>query len=481
MRIYVGGLIHETNAFSPVPTHLADYGDHCVSCEDLYSAAAASGCEVYRGVCARAAPSAPTVRADYETLRDRMVAEIAARGPFDCILLSLHGAQVAEGYPDCEGDVVAAVRKACGPDVTLGVLLDLHAAISPLLLEQADMVCVIKEYPHTDFPETARQLVDLALRHRRGAIAPVTAFVPLPVFGLWHTPQQPSKALVDAARALEDDASVLHISLVHGFPWSDVPDAGAAVLVTTDGDPERAARYASEFAHKLWDIREADLGHYQTIQQALDAASAAAGGPLVIADAGDNPGAGTGSDATWILHEAVARNMPDVAMALFYDPDALARITEVGVGGRVQLALGGHTNDLAGPPFVADFEVMAINPAARINAMPGYAPIPVGTLAAIRHAGVQVVVGNYREQVFGPLVFTEVGIDPAARAVLVVKSAQHFYNAFATFADRILYCDSPCSRTVDFARLPFRNRRAPMWPLEDCDSKDIPAPVLFRH
>lgn len=480
MRIYVGGLIHETNAFSPVPTQLADYGDHCVSWEDLYTAATASGSEVYRGLCARAAPSAPTLRADYETLREKLVAEIVAQGPFDCILLSLHGAQVAEGYPDCEGDIVSAVRGTCGSGVTIGVLLDLHAAISERLLEQADLVCVIKEYPHTDFPETAAQLVDLALRQRRGEISPVTAFVPLPVFSLWHTPLQPSKALVDEARKLEAESSVLHISLVHGFPWSDVPQAGAAVLVTTDDDPDSAAQYAREFARRLWDIRDADLGHYRSITECLSEASLPHTGPLVIADAADNPGAGCGGDATWILHEVVARDLQNVAMALFCDAHALAQVVEAGVGATVQLALGGHTGELAGPPLAGDFTVTCINPAARIDAMPGYEPIAVGTLVAIRHAGVQIVLGDYREQVFGPRVFSEVGIDPLTQAVLVVKSAQHFYNAFASFAAKILYCDSPCSRTIDFARLPFENRRFPMWPLDNCGIGDIPAPLVPR-
>jgi|TARA_R100000005_G_scaffold5300_1_gene2621 microcystin degradation protein MlrC len=479
MRIYVGGLIHETNAFSPVPTRLADYGDHCGSYEDLCAAAAASGVEMYRGRCARAAPSAPTVRADYETLRNSLVSEIVAQGPFDCILLSLHGAQVAEGYPDCEGDVVAAVRGACGNDVTIGVMLDLHAAIGLRLLEQANLVCVIKEYPHTDFPETAAQLVDLALRQRRGQISPVTAFVPIPVFSLWHTPLPPSKTLVDDARALESESSVLHISLVHGFPWSDVADAGAAVLVITDGDPEGAVRHARQFAHRLWKIRDADLGHYQSIEECLDQVPLSHSGPLVIADAGDNPGAGTGSDATWILHEVVARGLQNVALALFHDPEALARVVEGGVGATVRLSLGGHSTELAGAPLVGDFTVTCINPTARIDAMPGYEPIAVGTLAAVRYGGVQIVLGDYREQVFGPRVFREVGIDPLTTSVLVVKSAQHFYNAFASFASTILYCDSPCSRTVDFARLPFSNRRSPMWPLEECGIGDIPAPVLI--
>jgi len=481
MRVFVGSITHETNRFSPFPTTIADYQPAALGYGDLIREVQSAGCEVITGLCARAAPSAPTLQADYEHLRDELVAQIHAAGPLDMVLLSLHGAQVAEDCDDCEGDIVTAVRSLVGPGVTIGVLLDLHASITATLLDSASLVAVIKEYPHTDFPETARQLVEICLRCARGEVKPVTAFVPLPLYTLWHTPVQPSKAIVDRARALEAAGEVLHVSLVHGFPWSDVESAGAAVLVTTDGAAATATRLARELALQLWDIRASDLGHYRSISASLAAADGApsAPGPLVIADAADNPGAGTGSDATWILHEVLKRSLEGVAMALFWDPAALQNIVAAGEGASLDLRIGGHTGDLAGTPVEARGEVLRINHAAQIDAMPGSPPISVGTLAAVRIAGVSLVVGAYREQVFGPRVFTEVGIDPMAQRIVVVKSAQHFYNAFAQFAAKIIYCDSPCSRTIAFEKLPFGHRRRPIWPLDPVAETDLPQPALF--
>lgn len=481
MRVFVGSITHETNRFSPFPTTFADYEAAALGYEDLVREAQFAGCEVVRGLCARAAPSAPTVQVDYERLRDELVAQIREAGPLDMVLLSLHGAQVAEACDDCEGDIVAAVRSRVGDRVTIGVLLDLHASITATLLRHASLVAVIKEYPHTDFPETARQLVAICLRCARGEVRPVTAFVPLPVFTLWHTPLQPSKAIVDRARALEAAGEVLHISLVHGFPWSDVSSAGAAVLVTTDGAAARATQLARELALQLWHIRDSDLAHYRSISASLDEAdlAASAAGPLVIADAADNPGAGAGSDATWILREVLRRSLDSVAMALFWDPVALRDIVSAGEGASLDLRIGGHTGVLAGTPVEARGEVLRINREALIDAMPGYPPVAVGTLAAVRIGGVRLVVGAYREQVFGPRVFTEVGIDPASERIVVVKSAQHFYSAFAPFAARITYCDSPCSRTIAFDKLPFRHRRQPIWPLEPVAASDLPQPEVF--
>tara|TARA_R110001599_G_scaffold353465_1_gene593122 strand:- start:35115 stop:36554 length:1440 start_codon:yes stop_codon:yes gene_type:complete len=478
VRAFVAAIAHETNRFSPFPTAIADYHPVGIGYNDLIREAENAGCEVIRGLSARAAPAAPTRQADYEQLRDRLLAEIRNAGPLDMVLLSLHGAQVAENCDDCEGDIAARVRELLGSAVVLGVLLDLHASITDKLLQHATLVTAIKEYPHTDFPETARQLVDISMRCVRGDVKPVTAFVPLPLFSLWHTPQQPSKSLVDRARALEETGEVLHISLVHGFPWSDVNSTGAAVLVIADGAPGTAAQYAADFARQLWSIREADLSHYANVADSV-ATVPDTGGPVVIADAADNPGAGTGSDATWILREVLARKLDGVAMALFWDPAALAQIVAAREGASLRLRIGGHTGKLAGKPVAARAEVISINRTASIDAMPGYPPVSVGTLAAIRIDGVHIVVGNYREQVFGSQVFTTVGIDPHSQRLLVVKSAQHFYQAFAPFASKIIYCDSPCSRTVAFEKLPFRHRRKPMWPLEPVDENAIPDPRIF--
>jgi microcystin degradation protein MlrC len=481
MRVFIGSITHETNAFSPIETRAADYQHGIVGYSDLIAASEAAGHTVIAGPSFRAAPSAPTARLDYEHLRDQLLSQIHHAGDIDSVLLALHGAQVADGYPDCESDIVQAVRALVGNDVIVGVMLDLHAAIGTQMLQDADLVTVIKEYPHTDYPETARQLVDLAARKCRGDISPVMAFVPVPVFTLWHTPEQPSKRLVDRARELERNGEVLHISLVHGFPWSDVAEAGAAVIVITDGDKETAALLAKDFAQELWSIRDTDMGHYLPLNQSVARARSAtpAAGPMVIADTADNPGAGCGGDGTWVLHELISQQVKGAAMALFHDPASLRKILAVGAGNNVELCLGGWSGALAGAPFDAVFEVIAINYEARIDALPGYQPIPVGPLACIHIAGIDLVIGQHREQVFGPRVFTEVGIIPEERELLVVKSAQHFYNAFAPIASSIVYCDSPCSRTIEFSSLPFRNRRVPMWPLEPCTTQDIPQAMLF--
>ncbi|MEM1110836.1 MAG: M81 family metallopeptidase [Pseudomonadota bacterium] len=493
MRVVVAGLSHETNRFSPIPTSLEDFQPARVGYDDLLCEAGTAGAEVLPLGARRAAPSAPAPRDVYLTLRDDLLAGIASIPRPDVVLLSLHGAQVAEGYDDCEGDIVAAVRKQVGPSCVIGVLLDLHASLSERLLQEADLVTAIKEYPHTDFPETARQLVNLCLRFARDEIRPVTALLPLPLFTLWHTPQEPARSIVERARALEAAEQVLHVSLVHGFPWSDVADAGAAVLVTCDADAETALRFACEFGEHLWSIRAADLGIYLDRDDCLDKALGecshepegeeperhAENGPVVIADAADNPGAGAGGDATWILRALLERGVRGCALALC-DARVLDLVLAAGEGAEIDVSLGGRSGPLAGEPIACRARVSSINHDALADAMPGYPPVPVGALAALDVAGNAVVVSALREQVFGPRVFSEVGVDVAARRLVVVKSAQHFYTAFAPLASRILYCDSPGARSISFAELPFTRPRGATWPINDQAKWSSSDARLFR-
>ncbi|MEZ5568651.1 MAG: MlrC C-terminal domain-containing protein [Halioglobus sp.] len=199
----------------------------------------------------------------------------------------------------------------------------------------------------------------------------------------------------------------------------------------------------------------------------------------MIADAADNPGAGCGGDSTWLLHALLESGVSGAALGMVYDPNSMKRILAAGEGQVVALQLGGYSGALAGPPLVGQFEVLCIRVNASIDAMPGYPPIEVGPLAAVRMGGIDIVVSAYREQVFGPRLFREVGLEPREKRVVVLKSAQHFYKAFEPIAARILYCDSPCSRSVNFASLPFASRRTPVWPIDPCTDADIPAPRVF--
>ena len=136
--------------------------------------------ELVEGTLAYATPSAPLTRAAYETLRDEILGQIRAALPLDAVALSLHGAMLAEGYPDCEGDLLTGARSVIGPGAALGAELDLHCHISPAMIGAADALVTFKEYPHSDYAARGEELVLLLARCARGEVRPAHRGVRLP-------------------------------------------------------------------------------------------------------------------------------------------------------------------------------------------------------------------------------------------------------------------------------------------------------------
>src|SRR5262249_37569830 len=136
--------------------------------------AAADGIDVVEGTSAAAAPAGRTLRVVYAALRSEILSEVKAALPLDIVLLSLHGAMVAEGCDDCEGDLLGAVRALVGPRTIIGAELDLHCHATTRMFEAANVVVAYKEYPHVDEIERGRELYALCRDAALGRVRPTT-------------------------------------------------------------------------------------------------------------------------------------------------------------------------------------------------------------------------------------------------------------------------------------------------------------------
>ena len=146
MRIFAATLATETNTFSPLPTSLDSYkegvylrpGEHPTDAPRMCTAplfvarrrAKADGFTLIEGSCFAASPAGTTNRADYETMRDEILGQAKAAMPLDAVLLGLHGAMVAFGYDDVEGDIIERVRAIVGETCVIGVELDPHCHLT---------------------------------------------------------------------------------------------------------------------------------------------------------------------------------------------------------------------------------------------------------------------------------------------------------------------------------------------------------------
>jgi microcystin degradation protein MlrC len=433
------------------------------------------GWTLLEGVVAAAQPSGTTTRAAYEALRDELLADLRAALPVDMVLLGLHGAMVADGYDDCEGDLLQRVRSIVGPKVVVGAELDPHNHLSAAMVAMADLLIAFKQYPHTDVLERAFELVDLCAAmvaaRAAGRPRPVASVVDCAMVATLHTTREPAQSFVQRLQALEGRDGVLSISVTHGFAWGDVADMGTKLLVYTDGRAAQGAQLARRLADELIAMREQLDPPWLGIDAAIDAALAAPPGLVVIADSADNPGGGAAGDSTFFLRRLVERGIAGAALGPLWDPGAVRIAFDAGVGARLPLRLGGKVGPMSGDPLDADCEVLALVPDMTMSGLAG-TTVALGDCARVRvrgspeAPGVELVLISRRSQAMGTDVFTQLGCDLAALRLVVVKSSQHFRAAFAPLAVSILYASAPGSVASDLRLLPYRHVRRPKWPLD---------------
>lgn len=495
MRVFIAALAHETNSFSPIPTSLQNYrngvfyrpeedaaadpGSVFVGYGDFYRIAKSRGHDPVLSRAAWAQPSAPTVRADYEKIRDEILANLKAAMPIDCALLLLHGAQMAQCYDDCEGDLLARIREVLGADIPVGVELDLHCNITDLMIKNATAIIACKEYPHTDFPERAVELYDIIEGAVKGVIDPVMAICRAPMLCKFHTTRDPMRSFVERAAALEGRDGVLSVTLAHGFAWSDIKDAGSSVLVITDGDEGKAKTLSEKLAREMFDMRHDVRSRFLPLEHALDHAFSCPEAPVVMADASDNAGGGAPGDSTFILRALLERRAENAALGMIWDPVAVETAFAAGEGAEIDMRIGGKMGPMSGQPVDAVARITALHTAPTQRGLEPERPERLGPSAALRIGGVDVIINSIRQQVFSPDCFTALGVDPAGKKLVVVKSSQHFCALFEPVAQKVLYCDAPGALNGDLAQNPYKKIRRPIWPLDQLDWPPNSAPVVL--
>lgn len=484
-RIAFGGFLHETNTFAPTKATYDDFvhgggwpamargagvlktmRNINVGLSGFIEAAEAHGWELVPTISAAATPCAHVTRDAYERIAREMIDGIEAAGPLDAVYLDLHGAMVAEHFDDGEGEILARVRQAIGRDLPLVVSLDLHANVTPEMVEHADALIAYRTYPHVDMADTGRAAAEhLALLLQSGQkFAKAFRQLPFLIPISWQcTNDQPTRGIYQKLAALQDDA-VPTLSFAPGFPAADFAHCGPSVFAygRTQQDADAAA---DTIAHVIVGHENDFDGRIYTpdegVLHAMELARTARR-PVIIADTQDNPGAGGDSDTTGMLRALVRNNAQRAATGVIYDPESAKAAHAAGVGASVTLALGGKSGITGDAPYRETFVVEQLSDGKFVAPGPYYGgrDMDMGPSACLRIGGVRVVVSSHKAQLADQAMYRYVGIEPTEQAILVNKSSVHFRADFEPIAEKLLICAAPGAMPADTAALPWTRLRA---------------------
>ncbi|MBL8337284.1 MAG: M81 family metallopeptidase [Rhodoferax sp.] len=490
IRIATAGYQHESNTFSAIPASL-DLWRRSGILEDAQAIRAeyASSQSTLAGFFAEAEaqpdvtlvplfftrlmPMGAITAEATEFIFGRILAALRDHGPWDAVLLPLHGAAVSETFPDADGELVRRVRELVGPKVPIGVALDMHANIAPQLVENADIVTVYQTNPHIDAYAQARHCAQLVLRTVRGEIRPTSALEmpPLLVNILCQgTDDAPMKDLLRVADAQARRPGVLSVSVVEGYPYADVAEMGMSFIAITDNNPALAREVAGTLALEAWHLREALNQTAPRIEQALQRAQAALHGPVVLFDVGDNVGGGSPGDSTHILHAARRLGACTGLLQAVCDPQVVAQAQAAGVGGRIEAAVGGKSDGMHGAPFPVQATVTALSDGCYEETGPthgGFRFFNDGPSCALRtDDGLTLVLTSRSAGSSSLQQFRALGIEPTRMKIIVAKGVHSPRPAMEPIASELIWVGSPGVTTADLSTFTYRHRRVPLYPLE---------------
>jgi microcystin degradation protein MlrC len=491
MRIAALGLHHETNTFSSFPTTYESFsassyggllrGKHIEEHQrathstfaGYFQAADEFGFDLVPLLFAVNDPSGTITSEAFDTIVDEMMRLLAERGPWDGVLLNQMGAAVSEAFPDVDGEVAARTRGVVGRRVPVVMTLDLHANISQQMAEHTQAIVVYRTNPHLDAAERAVDACEILVRTIKGEVQPVGALeMPPMVISILRqdTREEPMRQVIADVEEAARRPGMLHASMAQGYPWADVEEMGASFYALADGSQEAARAAARWMAERAWAHREA-LAHAPsfTPREALEYAMRAPRGPVLLLDVGDNVGAGSAGDSTFILAEAQRLGVRSLLESV-RDPRAVQACVAAGVGATITLMLGGKTDALHGPPVAVNGYIRLIcdgkfeEPSAIHG---GFRYFNNGTSVVLdTEDGHTLMLVSSRYLNTSRQQYYSAGVRPEDYKIVVGKGVVSPRPAYQPIAAEMLLVNTGGASSAELSTFAYKRRRRPLYPFE---------------
>ena len=497
-RIALAGMSLESNAFAPVATEADFLARYYFEGEEILTQArrpdsvistemaafvrtldATGPWEPVPVVVTDCPPWGPVDHAFFAATVETIAAGLRESAPLEAVYVANHGAMVSTESTDPDGEMLARIRDAAGPDAAIVATLDLHANLSERMVDVADVIIGYQTNPHVDMRERGEEAAH-TVRAMLAGMRPRGTLVRLPLTPpsvTLLTASGPYGELIDYGqrRKREHGGAILNVSIFGGFVFGDTPKNGLAVVVTGREDEVPARALALEIAERAWSERSRYARHLTSIEDAV--ALALSNGPnrapVIFSDAGDNPGGGGSGNTTWLLRAFVEAEAQGVLYGSFFDPDLAHAAREAGVGATIAAVF----NSAGETEFAKRFEVPAIVRAVHEGPVVGRRGIfagrtldlaPMAALEIGGEDGITAVVISARHQTADPVFFEALGLEAGSARTVCVKSRGHFRAGFDLWfaPDQVYEIDTPGVTAPVLDRFAWKGLPRPVYPLD---------------
>ena len=486
-RIGILGFLHESNSFSPIPTSYQHFKDTSLTkgpallkrwegthhqLGGFLKGALDFNFHPVPLLATYGTPSAPISSHCFNELAAAMTTCLQTALPLDGLLLALHGAAVAENFPDADGELVSRFRQLVGPEIPMIAVIDLHANISKKMLKNTDSLIAYRANPHLDQHQRGLEAAELMAQILDGKVKPVQAMESPPLLlniTKQYTKESPAKQLYEDLTSVLSWPGILSASIAMGFYYSDVEEMGASFLAVADQNPQLAKKAAYWMAKRTWDRREEFFNELPSPAEAIRIAQGAKYGPVVLMDVGDNIGGGSPGDSTILLEEILRQNVSN-SLVILFDPQAVTACIQKGVRQSIELLVGAKTGRCHGRPIRLIGRIRSIADGQSFETQPrhgGHGFFDQGATVVLETPRQHTIVLTSLRMI--PLSLEQLwalGLKPERKSIIVVKGVVAPRAAYESIASQTILVDTPGSTSANPAHFKYRYRRSSLYPLE---------------
>jgi len=489
-RVFIAGIFHETHSFSGDTTGLDGFVIHrgqqildrrgdASQVDGFLSVAEREGWEVVPSVVYTGGASGTVDHAVFEAFWSEVkpLLNAALAQGLDAIHLSLHGAMVTSQCDDPEGELMARIRRLRGTaELPIYCVGDLHATLTPQMGDLCDCMIFYRECPHTDAYDSAVLSAELLARCLKTGVRPKHFVLVTPI--VWPptgtgTRDGPMRALEDAARRMEKDIpGVLAVNVVGGYAFSNVPYAGVALSIITEGDEAAAQAGLHELAAIAWEMREGGIPRQHDLDQVVRDFKPNGHGPVLLVEPADNIGGGAPGDGTDVMRALLKYDVQGAGVAIA-DAESVAALADVPIGATITLPIGGKGSPLDPGPVTLEVELVSRSDGVfeledKHSHLVGSLGkiIHMGPSAVVKHRGLTILLTSKKLPPFDLGQWRSQGINPEELSMIGIKAAVGHRVAYGKIAagEFTVNTSGPC--TSDITRLPYTKLRRPVFPLD---------------
>lgn len=492
MRIYISGIIQETNTFSPIATDMESFErGYIFKGDEIFTELSdtnteingffeylknASELQIIPGIAAWALASGRIKDDVLEELTDALISKLEDSMPVDGVLLALHGALVSEKREDCEGYILRKIRDVVGCSVPIVSTLDYHAVVTSDMVLHTDVLVGFRTYPHIDFKRTGEKAAECIIRLIRDKISVHKDLSRIPVIFPVENSETSSGPISNAMTMLNEldkNEDIISASVFCPQPWLDIYDTGFSALIYSIekriSDKSKYKKYAEDISRYIWENRNHFFSEYPSAEEFLNKIDSYER-PVIAVDSGDITTAGGTGDSTVFLNAAIKSGISLNTLIPIVSPEAVKRAIEIGIGNSGAILFGTGDGKEYNELLELHVEVLKISDEPVEIKGQSFSGIKINTGKRVLVRGnnnINIIIFDHASMIHDPQIIRSMGLVPEKQDIILQKSHKLFREAYKNIARSIVIIDTPGYTDMNIKRLPFKNVKRPIYPLDE--------------